>query len=380
MPSAPASSISLVSYALESDEAAALLTQQQGALGHRRWAGLAAVAALAVAGVVMAVASAVGSRTSNIRSRAAHIVSESTNDWKLVFRQTLDTDGFYSFKNATGAPVLRVNPNDADNDNFAILDEIEGDYPQGMGNDGWYYFKLSWPDDDLEDMIWKQTSNPVTHQGYGVENYSVICVPYDRFHWAGLEPHTSEPDLATDLNIMGSMMDGSVNDFKWWYAVGAFETYKGGIPGPGSIVSKTELYVNPKGTAKKCGVEPTPKPTPAPTKPLAPVVAHVAPTPAPVVVTTTAVTTAKPVLSAKATTTVTPAEPLPLVWIGLVGLLSLVCCAGLVVCCIKKKSDDKNDNDSKNNTQNNTGANANNNNENNVSNDNNDNTANATTK
>jgi len=378
----------LVSDASESDEAdgLTLLPQQQGAPGYRRWAGLAAVAALAAAGVMIALASAVGSRTSNIRSRAAHLVSESsapqTDDWTLVFRQTLDTDGFFSFKDATGAPVLSLNPNDPDNDNFAILDKIEG-----MAHHHWYYFKLSWPDDDLEDQIWKQTSNPVTHKGYGVEHYKPICVPYDAFHWAGLEPHTSEPDLATDLNIMGSMMDGSVDDFKWWYAVGAFETYKGGIPGPGSIVSKTELYVNPKGTAKKCGVEPTPKPTPAPTKPLAPVVAHVAPTPAPVVVTTTAVTTAKPVLAAKATTTVTPAEPLPLVWIGLVGLLSLVCCAGLVVCCIKKKSDDKNDNDSKNNTQNNTGANtganANNDNENNVSNDNNDNndnTANATTK
>jgi hypothetical protein len=44
-------------------------------------------------------------------------------------------------------------------------------------------------------------------------------------------------------NNGSSYLDGSVNHGHWFYAVGSYVPYSGGIPGPTVVVQKVELWV-----------------------------------------------------------------------------------------------------------------------------------------
>merc|ERR1711953_1351415 len=102
------------------------------------------------------------------------------------------------------------NSEDPDNDNYAILNQLE----QFRSNDGKFYFKLTWPNSNEEvTMEWSQTSNPLVEDIMG---YEPINVPYTGRGWGGLEPSSS------------ALMDGSVlANFKesWFWAVGAYSTW-----------------------------------------------------------------------------------------------------------------------------------------------------------
>ncbi|CAK0903702.1 unnamed protein product [Prorocentrum cordatum] len=148
-----------------------------------------------------------------------------TTFWTLLARQTyptLFTEGEWS-KNA-GYP---------ENDNYAILDQIEN-YRSG---DGVFTFKLSWPGSELQDQIWNQSLNPYTSPGQQltrpVAGYEDVAVHYTDAYWGGLESVSTY-----------ALLDGSVADWSWWYAVGSFQEHDGGMPGPnGIVVNKVELYV-----------------------------------------------------------------------------------------------------------------------------------------
>jgi len=120
----------------------------------------------------------------------------------LMIRQTI-TSGVWT------QDAWEVNSDDPDNDNYAILNQLE----QFRSNDGKFYFKLNWPD-SVEDvtMEWSQTSNPLLEDVVG---YEPIDVPYTGRGWGGLEPSTK------------GLMDGSViGTYKgnWFWAVGAYDT------------------------------------------------------------------------------------------------------------------------------------------------------------
>ena len=51
-----------------------------------------------------------------------------------------------------------------------------------------------------------------------IRDYLPISVPYFGAGWGGLEPST------------GALMDGSIGDDQWFYAVGSHEEWHGGIP------------------------------------------------------------------------------------------------------------------------------------------------------
>jgi len=126
----------------------------------------------------------------------------------LLIRQT-STSKFFT------ADEFEVNPEDPENDNYAILNEME-DF---RSNDGRFYFRLTWPNAD-EDVTyeWSQSSNPLFED---VSGYEAIDVPYTGRGWGGLEPSTN------------ALMDGSVlGNFasNWFYAVGSFRIWGGGIP------------------------------------------------------------------------------------------------------------------------------------------------------
>jgi len=144
------------------------------------------------------------------------------SSYTLVFRQTvpkLFLEGEY-----------RVNADDSGNANYAILDELES----YRNNDGRFYFRLMWPGDSNV-YEWSQTSNPVSE---GISGYKPIKIPYTGQHWGGLEPSEN------------ALMDGSVNHDNWFYAVGSYSVYGGGIPAYAKTDSdhkysqqKVELYV-----------------------------------------------------------------------------------------------------------------------------------------
>jgi len=120
----------------------------------------------------------------------------------LVFRQTL--------------PKLfvqgetRLNAEDSANANYAILDELES----YRSDNGRFYFRLVWPGDSIM-YEWSQTSNPLTEN---IRGYAGIKIPYTGQHWGGLEPS------------QGALMDGSVGHGNWFYAVGSYTLWNGGIP------------------------------------------------------------------------------------------------------------------------------------------------------
>lgn len=142
-------------------------------------------------------------------------------EWVLLFRQT--APAVYQ------ADQWSRNPYAPSNDNYAILDQLEG-----FRQDGEFEFKMTWPGSGLTYQRWKQTSNPVTRNSQGVDGYEAIVIPYTERHWGGLE-NSQHPD---------SLLDGSVSeDDSWYYPVGARRLLSGGYPLPSRSVPVVELYV-----------------------------------------------------------------------------------------------------------------------------------------
>merc|ERR1712151_1449900 len=92
---------------------------------------------------------------------------------------------------------------------YAILDELES----CRSASGAFTMKLSWPESDLQDQTWTQTSNPVTKTSGGVDGYACSCsecsCPYSSQYWGGLE-----------YNNQLTLLDGSVSHSNWFYGVG----------------------------------------------------------------------------------------------------------------------------------------------------------------
>jgi hypothetical protein len=125
--------------------------------------------------------------------------------WKIVFRQTiLDDNGTYTYW-PSGDIIPNQNIEDPTNANYSILENIDG-----LRYDGTKYrFKIFSPEDDSE-VIWEQTSNPVTTYE-SVDNYVYISGT-NNHGFAGLSKSSRG---ATHL-------DGSPNPniTDWWHAIG----------------------------------------------------------------------------------------------------------------------------------------------------------------
>ena len=185
--------------------------------------------------------------------------SEDESDaWMLIFRQTVPTL-------LTEAEARRINPGDSDNDNYSILDTLEG----FRESDGKFTLKLVWPErTGTNSQSWRQTTNPVFGTSGGVDGYEVRCrvtlpradgrrrpsyefhlfllqaldAPFTLNSWGGLEYSTR----------VEAFLDGSVPDGGWWYVVGANALYQGGFPGGGSVESVVELYAMAEGLCHLC--------------------------------------------------------------------------------------------------------------------------------
>lgn len=140
--------------------------------------------------------------------------------WVLLFRQTAPT--------VFQADEWSKNPFAPSNPNYAILDQLES-YREGEK----FEFKLVWPGSDQKPQQWRQTSNPVTKIGQGVEGYEAVDIQYTNNHWGGLEK-----SITTN-----TLLDGSVNSNSWWYAVGIRTLFQGGFPAATKKANAVELYV-----------------------------------------------------------------------------------------------------------------------------------------
>jgi hypothetical protein len=145
----------------------------------------------------------------------------------LIFRQVLP-ELFTSGE-------LRANSNDPSASKYAILDELES----YRSDDGRFYFRLTWPDEDVS-YQWIQLSNPTSE---GISGYQALSVPYTGNFWGGLEPG----------NGCCALIDGSVNHGNWFYAVGSFHQWNNGIPSNSQVgpVQAVELYVTKKSTSAR---------------------------------------------------------------------------------------------------------------------------------
>jgi len=154
--------------------------------------------------------------------------------WVLVFRQT------YPYMYQPGKWAM-MTCNQA-SDNYAILDQLEN-----LRRNGKFRFKLRWcrpnSTSDFEDQIWEQTSNPVTTTDGTVTGYSSVNTPYTGEYWGGLA-----------YNGKNCLLDGSVNNAHWFYAVGSFRPHNDAYPGPAKqggaskVANYVELWVHTKDT------------------------------------------------------------------------------------------------------------------------------------
>ena len=143
------------------------------------------------------------------------------DDYLLLARQTVN--GQFFPKKTLG--TSQFNQEKTDDINYMDGSLLTNDF---KFNDK-YTFKLVWPNSDLKDQIWKQSSNPF--KSNNVLGYEPIDIHYNINYWGGLRN-----------GVGNTVLSGSMNG-DWYYAIGTYKTWKGGIPGPNKPVSQVELYV-----------------------------------------------------------------------------------------------------------------------------------------
>ena len=144
--------------------------------------------------------------------------------WTCVFRQTagnyMPTDQWVRYN--AGAATFP-------GQDFSILDELD----RWRQADGKFTMKIVWPQRSGENsQTWRQTTNPVTATAGGVEGYEAVQVNFNSQGWAGLEHGGSN-----------SLLDGTVDDGNWYYAIGSGNEWGCGIPGAQDCESQVELWV-----------------------------------------------------------------------------------------------------------------------------------------
>jgi hypothetical protein len=149
-----------------------------------------------------------------------------TNDgggWTLVMNHNT-SGGTTVFANQAAA--LSSNPSDPSQNLYSILNTMEG-FRRG----GIFTFKLSWPGDSTYN-IWSQSTNPTVDQA--VAGYTAINVQATAFNWGGVE-HNSAFNNGSSTFITGSTGSGY-----WFYAIGAYTTWNGGLPSHDGTVAANQ--------------------------------------------------------------------------------------------------------------------------------------------
>ena len=91
---------------------------------------------------------------------------------------------------------------------------------------------------------WKQSSNPCEEYVAGSDGsknatgYEPISISWSTNYWGGLGLQNASINTKSACLLSGSTGHGN-----WFYAIGAYESWGGGIPGPNAAVEEIELWV-----------------------------------------------------------------------------------------------------------------------------------------
>ena len=146
--------------------------------------------------------------------------------WLKIFHHKSFNNKY--FKNSEEA--LKSNTSDL----YSILYKINDSFK--IGN--YYEFLLEYPNHNGYNR-WKQIQNPLEiiekNDELPVLGYTPINITWNGLYWGGL----------VKSSYGSSLLDGSTNAQNyWWYAIGSYLPYKGGIPGPANIiVQETILWI-----------------------------------------------------------------------------------------------------------------------------------------
>ena len=123
--------------------------------------------------------------------------------------------------------------NPTTSDKYSILSKLE--YFRQNTN-CYFEFKLKYPSlAPNEQNIWKQKSNPTFE---AVKNYKPINISWTSQGWRGLERSSLFG------NTDGTFIDGTVNHPNWFYAIGAKNSWQGGIPAwDVPVMDDVELWI-----------------------------------------------------------------------------------------------------------------------------------------
>ena len=106
---------------------------------------------------------------------------------------------------------------------------------------GKFEFLLRYPTNDSTSYNrWRQTNAPQneklaeTSTGGTVTGYEAVSIAWTGNYWGGLEY----------CNGGYTLLDGSARHSNWWYAIGSYQAFENGIPGPAVVCYRqTELWV-----------------------------------------------------------------------------------------------------------------------------------------
>lgn len=174
------------------------------------------------------------------------IYSLDVNIEQLIFRHDINGGLFTSRAQAESINSTSANPETEQM--FSIFGTLEN----FRRNDGTFRFRLVYPSLG-EEIVWEQTSNPVTDAANNVNSlvvsdYNLLSSTSTNVLGTGV---SSFSGLSTDSNHTGTGSPGAPysgnSNSNWWYPIGQSLVFTGGIPAynAGSVVTTDiiELYV-----------------------------------------------------------------------------------------------------------------------------------------
>ena len=144
--------------------------------------------------------------------------------WARVFYHNCKS-GTVLFSSANSYTEAKETNTDAPttSDKYSILSKLESFRPNTNSP---FEFRINYPTDTNESNIWKQTSNP-THEK--IAGYTPIKIDWTSNSWGGIEWS----------NSIATLIDGSVNNGNWYYAIGASTKHGDGMPSSADIMKNT---------------------------------------------------------------------------------------------------------------------------------------------
>jgi hypothetical protein len=182
------------------------------------------------------------------------VLACASGKWVTLFRQTMPLT-------MSASKWSSVNTDDPSNPNYSILYKLQ-ENGESYKSGGKFHFRLRWPKrSGVNTQEWKQSSNPMTAVAAngGVQGYEAVNAPFNEMMWGGLE-----------YNGGVTLLDGSINNYYWFYAVGTHSRGAQGITGPGrtyyyETVTELEILVGSEAPTKAPTKALTSTPTKAPT-------------------------------------------------------------------------------------------------------------------